>query len=323
MELSTTFESLPADVLSIITSFMDNGHDIKNLCLAGSRILNTKLQMCGGVIKLKATYKMGYITVLKHKVLSFAARFEKLQELTINVKWITRTLDASLRQEFESLATAESVSLLPASLKHFTLTGLVVLTDDYIAHLPRNLVSLKIPAQALSDACIPHLPRTLTDLRLNNSNNLTDMSIAHLPRGLIYLKLGYCVHLTDDALLALPQTLTHLCLSGGHLSDDCTLQLPRGLRHLEIRRTAALTDACIPGLPPVLEYLHLDNRRAFTVNAIAHLPRQLTHLTMAINTKLTDDCIRGLPATLKHLNLEWNRDFAHTGVRNFTTIASS
>jgi len=179
---TVTFDALPSDTFSVITSFLQDGYDICNLWFCGNKRLNTALGACGGIIKIHFKNQIQKSCIsnrLPWPPLIF--KFDKLQELSIKFVIENTTPDIG------------TMSILPSSLKRLTVTGEDKLTDSCIRHVPKGLLYLDLSRNKnLTDACIPHLPKGLLHLDLG-SKNLTDACIPLLPKGLLHLNLCSCI----------------------------------------------------------------------------------------------------------------------------------
>ncbi len=193
---TNTLDNLPSDMLSVITSFLNNGRDICNLWLSGNKRINTTLGSYGGVIKFQQNdYE---ITRLPNHHPRYwpplILKFDKLQELSIKFN------------DSDVIPDAGTILGLPSSLTRLTLTGHDNLTDSCIPHLPKRLLHLNLCGNKnLTDACIPHLPKGLLHLDLRCNEHLTDSCIPHLPPGLLHLNLQWNKQLTDSCIPHLPK----------------------------------------------------------------------------------------------------------------------
>ncbi len=124
-----------------------------------------------------------------------------------------------------------------AKLRHLDLRGCSSLTDDGLAHLPRQLESLNV---ARCNA-VESIPEQLTELQILNAFEMPALSdsgltsISEMPK-LRKLQLYACPGITKASLPVIAKLthLTHLSVAGASWLDDSAVQTLSRLRELRL-----------------------------------------------------------------------------------------
>lgn len=223
---------------------------------------------------------------------------------------------------------------LPKTLTHLKLGDNVVLDDNDVACLPRNLTSLHLDLHLntcqdhicnhdcqnrchermfanprlgkLSSMCSDSLPPNLTYLKLSRSNFL-DSFYATLPETLKTLEIETAMILTAEVFAMLPTGLTALKILKGPEIHVCAYeQLPRGLLTLHVTSGVThLREDFWSSLPGSLTRLCLLDNTCFKDRHAVLLPRTLKELRLPkAGDHLTSKCGAGLPPEMTILDVK-------------------
>jgi hypothetical protein len=179
-------------------------------------------------------------------------------------------------------------SWLPNSLRWFACDDARLLTDQFLAQIPRGLLTLEL--KIMDNSC-PAL--------------FSSEGLKVLPPGLTTLIIAVDANVDDSFIPFLPSSLIKLDISRMTTLNDTSVELlPRGLKYFHMRHlTSGITDACISSLPRWLEHIELEHDRSLSPEAFfaCSFPK-LAYLDIRRNPNFTKS--RVLPRAPRTLHIK-------------------
>lgn len=146
-------------------------------------------------------------------------------------------------------------ALLPSTLTNLRIVDAPGVTNESLSSLPASLRHLEFTKDnSLTSICTSSLPMLLSFI-LPTNGKLTSEALFTLPKSLKTLNLRSALLVNDSGVSALPLSITSLNISWACISDRVLPMLPRELTELDIENCELLASASPESLPPSLTKL--------------------------------------------------------------------